>query len=189
VWEEAKMKRILFLCTIFALITGCISFPWVKADGPYTAPAQNVSVEIPDGWMRKNTDDYLLVTKDGPLLQYVMVERIHLDQDLKHTKKKFRKGMLPQELARIIIDNNSSNQSILNLKVRSNKPAKIKGHRGFKLLLTYKDKDGLKYKSLYYGFMKGEWFYGIRYNAPQRYYYKKELNAFKKIMGSLKLTS
>ena len=183
------MKRILLLCAILVCNTGCISFPWVKTDGPYTAPDHSVSVELPDGWMRKNTDEYLLVTKDGPLLQYILVERIHVDQKLKHTKKKIRRGMLPQELAQIIIDNNSSNENFLNLKVRSNKPTKIKGHRGFELLFTYKDKDGLGHKSLYYGFMTGEWFYGIHYNAPKRYYFKKELKTFKKVFDSLTLTS
>ncbi len=179
------MKRILLLCLVVLFITGCL--PWARTGGPFTAPAQNVSVDLPDGWMRKNTKDYLLVTRDGPLLQYIIVENIHATDALYHTKKKFRTGMLPQEQAEVIIDNTSSNPEILKLRIISNKPTKINGYSGFKVVYTYKDKNGLQYKSMYYGFMNGEWFYGIRYNAPLRHYYKKELNSFKKVVKSLKL--
>jgi len=57
------------------------------------------------------------------------------------------------------------------------------------MTFTYKDKRGLEYKSLYYGFMKGEWFYGIRYNAPQRHYYEKELKTFRKFVESLRVAA
>lgn len=183
------MKRSLWLLVIVLLIGGCISLPWVKTDGLYKAPAQNVSIELPDGWMRHNTNKHLFLTRDGPRLQYILVERIRVDDKLKHTKKKFRKGMLPQELAEIVIAHCSSNEKVLNFKVKSNRPIKINGHSGFKLLFTYEDGDNLEYRSLYYGFMEGEWFYGVRYNAPERYYYEKELKTFNKVVSSLKLAS
>lgn len=181
------MKRYAILCFVLISITACL--PWVRTGGPYTAPALRLSVDLPDGWMRLNTDEYLLITRDGVLLEYIMIEKIHVDDELKHTKKKFRRGMLSQDLAQVIIDNNSSNPDVLNLKVISSKPVKINGHRGFKLYFSYKDKESLKYKGLYYGFMEGDWFYGIRYNGTERHYFKKELNTFKNVLGSLKMTS
>jgi hypothetical protein len=182
------MKRLLLLCVIITLIAGCFSLPWVKTEvGSYAVPAQHVSAELPGGWMRLNTDDCLFITKDGPMLEYIMVQRIQCNSELKHTKKKFRPGMLPNEVADIIIDNNRLNEDVLNLKVESNRPAKIDGHSGFELTFTYKDSDGLEYKSLYYGFLEGEWFYGIRYNAPQRHYYQKEIKTFEKFLGTLKV--
>ena len=181
------MRRFLLLSAILILVVACV--PWVITGGPYVSPRQNISVELPEGWMRENTDEYLFITRDGPRLQYIMVETIHVDAELKHTKKKFRRKMLPQELAEVIIDQTNSNQEVLNFKVKLNKPTKIKGNPGFKLLYTYKDKDGLRFKCLYYGFLKGEWFYGIGYNAPSRYYFKKELEAFKKVLKSFQLIS
>ena len=180
------MKRYLLLCAIIVLIVGCVP-PWVRTGGFHVAPAQNMSMELPDGWMRLNTDEYMLITRDGIMLQYILVERINVQDELKHTKKKFRKGMLPQEQAKVITDNISSGQDVMNLKVRSNKPAKIAGHKGFKVVLTYRDKNKLAYKSIYYGFMEGDWFYGVRYDAPQRHYYKKHVKTFAKVVGSLKL--
>jgi hypothetical protein len=183
------MKRLFLVCAILLLTAGCISLPWVKTEGPYTATAQNISADLPEGWMRHNSDQYLFITKDGPLLQYIMVERIHHDGELKYTKKKFRRGMLPDEIAGIIIDNQKSNENVLNMKVETNKPAMINGNPGFEMTFTYKDKRGLEHKSLYYGFMKGDWFYGIRYNAPQRHYYEKELKTFRKFVESLRVAA
>lgn len=178
------MRR-FFLYLILLFLSSCA--PWIRTGGPYTATAQNVVVNLPDGWMRLNTDEFLFVTRDGENLQYVIVQNIHVDDELKHTKKKFRKGMLPLEAAEVIIDNISSNQDVLNLEVKENKAAKLCGHPAFRAVLTYKNRDGLKIKSIYYGFMEGEWFYGIRYAAPQRYFFEKDIKNFEKVAASLKL--
>jgi hypothetical protein len=122
-------------------------------------------------------------------LQFIAVQHIHMDDTLKYTKKKFRKGMLPLEAAEVIIDNISSNQDVLNLEVKENKAAKLCGRHAFRAVMTYKDRDGLKIKSVYYGFMEGEWFYGIRYAAPQRLYFEKDIKTFEKVAASMKLIS
>ena len=181
------MKRSLLICVILVFVAGCV--PWIRTGGLYSAPAQNVVVELPDGWMRLNSNDYLLITRDGVMLEFILIEKIFVDDALKHTKKKFRRGMLPQELAEVILDNIGSNQNNLKLNVISNVPQKISGHSGFKATFTFNNKDGLKYKSIYHGFMSGDYFYGIRYNASQRHYYARELETFKRVVASLKLSS
>lgn len=181
------MKRSLLLCVLFVFITGCL--PWVRTSGPYQSTYLNISADLPDGWMRRDytSRSDIFLTRDGAYLQYIMVEPIHMDAELRGTKKKFRKGMMAQELAEVIIDNTSSREDVLNFKVISNKPYTVAGHPGFRMVYTFRDTDGLKYKSLYYGFMEGEWFYGLSYSAPERYYYKRDLMAFKKVRDSLKL--
>jgi hypothetical protein len=179
------MKRLVLICLLVVFITGCL--PWVRTSGYHAEPTLNVSAELPYGWMRHNTTDYLFITRDGPMLQYIMVESIHVEDELKHTKKKFKKGMMPQEQAEVILDNTGSSEEVRNLKVKWNKPTKLNGRKAFKVLFTYQDEDGLQYQSLYYGFMEGDWFYGIRYNAPERYYFDKELKTFKDVLMSVKL--
>ncbi len=179
-------KAILFLIAVVLLLGGCA--PWYPTNGePYIAKAQNVSVNLPAGWMRQNRRDIVLATRDGLPLQTIMVETIHVNDDLKYTKKKFSPGMLPQEQAETIIDNMTSNQKVLGLKVLENKPAKIDGRQGFRALISFKDSDGLAYRSLYYGFMEKEWFYGLRYTAPQRHYFERDREAFDKAVSSVKL--
>lgn len=179
------MKRLSLIVLLF--IAGCVHAPWVQVGGLYTSESHNFSVEIPHGWMRLNTDKYLLITRDGVLLQNILIERLPIDKQLKHTKKKFNTGMLPQEAAEVILDNISSDQTNLNFEVIENIPAKIGEFPGFKAVFTYKNTDGLRLKSIYYGFMVGEWFYGIRYTAASRHYFEKDLKTFEKVFESFKL--
>jgi len=179
----SMMKR--FLLIAFLFLTGCA--PWMQAGGLYTLESQNFSVELPKGWMRLNTKKYLLVTRDGILLQNILIKRIRIDKPLKHTKKRLNKKMLPQEAAEVIIDDIASTPTVLNFKLIENVPARISGISGFKLVYTYKNRDGLRLKSILYGFIAGEWFYSISYTAPSRYYFDKDLETFKKVFESFRL--
>ncbi|HEY4485485.1 MAG TPA: hypothetical protein VI702_04055 [Nitrospiria bacterium] len=178
------MKRILLIALL--LLAGC-GGPWLRVGGPYTADDFNVKVDFPEKWMRMNTNDYLLVTRDGVLLQYILIETMRVDDALKHTKKKFKRGMLPQEAAEVILDNKTSNSEVLNFHLVENSPARIGGLPGFKAVYTFKDKDGLKVKGIYYGFLLKDQFYGVSYSAASRYYYEKDLKTFEKVFKSFKL--
>lgn len=166
-------------------VAGCAL--WTQIGGLYTSDAGKFSVELPNGWMKSNAVDYLLITRDGVLLQNIVIEQIDINKGLQHTKKKLRPDMLPQEAAEVIIDNMTSNPAILNLEVIENIPAKVGGFPGFKLVTTYKNKDGLKFKSVYYGFLWDHWLYSLRYSAPQRYYFVKDLPTFENVVKSFKL--
>ncbi len=201
------MRRILLLILLFTI--GCA--PWMQVGGLYTSRSHNFSVELPQGWMRLNksayqyltidqrilidhlltfpkADAYLFVTKDGILLQNIIINRGSIDEELENTKKKLSKGMLSYEAADVILDNISSDQAVLNFELLENNPVKISGFPGFRIVFTHKNEDGLRLKSIFYGFMKGEWFYTIRYTAALRHYFEKDLKAFEKILKSFKLT-
>ena len=68
-----------------------------------------------------------------------------------------------------------------------NAPAVIDGHAGFKILFTYQDKKGSEFKTLYYGFINGDSFFNLRYNAATRHYFEKDIADFKQILNSFKL--
>jgi hypothetical protein len=105
----------------------------------------------------------------------------------KNPKKKLAKDMLAQETAEVILDNVASNPEITDFKVLENSPMAIGGETGFKAVYTYKNKDGLKCKSVCCGLIAGEWFYGITYNAAERYYFDKDIETFAKSLQSFKL--
>ncbi len=178
------MRRFLLIVLIF--IAGCVE-TWKQVGGLYESGSLNFSVDLPKGWMGLNTKEGLLLTRDGVLLQNIFIERFKVDKELKYTKKKLKKDMLPQEIAEVIIDNINSNQTILNFKLLENIPVKINEFPGFKTLFTYKTKDGLRYNSIYYGFLAKEWFYSISYTAPARYYYDKDIQNFEKVFASFRL--
>jgi len=177
------MKKLLYIALIF--LTGCAA--WTQVGALYKNESYNFSVELPQGWMQWNRGKDLLITRDGVSLQYIQIERVKIEDSLKHTKKKFSKGMLPQEVAEVVLDNIASDKDILNLEVIENIPATISGIPGFKAVYTHKTKDGLKLKSFYSGCITGDWFYGINYTAALRYYFDKDIETFEKVLESFKL--
>ena len=179
------MKNLFLLIVVMFLLNGCV--PWLRTGGPYEATRENISLELPDGWMRLNSNDYLLLTRDGVLLQSILVENINVNDGLKHTKKKFRKGMLPLEATEVIVDNIASNSQVHNFEVKESKSAKVAGKAGFRVVYSYKTVEGLKMKGVVYGLMHGEWFYLIRYAAPKRHYFDRDLNTFEQVVASAHL--
>jgi len=179
------MKKLLLLLISLALIFGCASA--ANKRSLKDLPKSDFSVEIPAGWWKPQYVNKYLITKDGPFLQYVLIQQRPIDRSFKNTKKKLRKRMLPLESAGIIIDEIASDRNIMNFKVLENTPTLVDGHAGFKILFTYKDKKGSMFKTLYYGFISDNTFFSLRYNAAMRQYYDKDIADFKQILNSFKL--
>ena len=169
------------------LFGGCVSLPWQPAAGVYSSPKENFAVELPSGWMRLNAQEDVLVTRDGLLLQHVSIERAMVDKPLKNTKKTLTRGMQPQALAEVIIDNFVSSDRMLDVKILENRPVQIAQQRGFRLVYTHRDKNGLRFKSVLHGFLAGDVFYAIRYTAAERYYFSKDLPAYEHVLASFRL--
>ena len=178
------MKKLPALLISLLLITGCASMAQERS--LKNLPDKDFLVEIPDGWWKPKHIDKYLITKDGVFLQYVLIQQRPMDRPYRNTKKKLNKGMLPQEVAGVIIDEIASDRRIFNFNVIENSPAIIDGRQGFKILFTYQDKKGSTFKTLYYGFISGGWFYNLRYNAVIRYYFEKDIAAFEQILSSFK---
>ena len=179
------MKKIIALLIFLFLFTGCASVAQERS--LKNLPDNAFSVEIPEGWWKPKHIDKYLLTKDGVFLQYVLIQQRPIDRPYRNTKKKLNKGMLPQEAAGVIIDEIASDRRIHNFNVIENAPAIIDGREAFKILFTYKDKKGSTFKTLYYGFISGDSFYNLRYNAATRYYFEKDIAVFEKILSSFKV--
>jgi hypothetical protein len=181
------VKKLLILLTLL-VIGGC--GPWLRTEGPFVSAPLNFSVDPPQGWMRSNTDKYLLVTRDGVLLQKIVATRKSLDEEkqFRYTKKRVTSGMLPHEVAEIVLDDVQSDADNLNFEVVENAPATVAGKPGFKVVFTYRTKEGLKYRCMQYGLLWDNGLYSIFYIAPQRHYFDKDLPVFDNVVKSFKLT-
>ena len=180
------MKKLMPILTCLILVCGCASM--AQNNSLENLPDASFSVTIPDGWWKPDYIDKYLITKDGPFLQYVLIQERPVNRPFKNTSKKIRSGMLPQEAAGIIVDELASDHFITNFTVIENGPAVIDGHEGFKILFSYKNKKGSEFKTLYYGFIRGDKFYSLRYCAELQHYFEKDLPAFEQIIASFKLT-
>jgi len=170
---------------LFLIMTSCAAFwPW----GSRGSSSYNFSITYPEEWKRLNTKRYFMLTKDDPFKQYIMVRQRHVDKPFKHTDKLIRKGMSPQEAADVILDEVNADDSILGFKVIENVSATVHRYNGFKIVCTYGTKKGNKYKAIFYGFLIGEWLYGLRYNAGEGYYSEKDVETFQHVLNSFQIT-
>lgn len=181
------MKKLISLLICLLFIIGCASA--AKERSLKNLPDAGFSVDIPDGWWKPGYTNKFLITRDGPYIQYVLIQQRPLDKTFRNTQKKIRSRMLPQEAAGIIIDELASDRYLMNFSVIENAPATVDGHSGFKLLFTYKDKKGSEFKTLYYGFISEDSFYNLRYCAAVGPYFEKDIAGFEQIVNSFKLVN
>ncbi len=181
------MKKLMPFMTCLILFFGCASM--AQNHSLEKLPDSNFSIEIPNGWWKPEHIAKYIITKDGPFLQYVLIQQRPIDKPFTHTQKKIKSEMLPQEAAGIIIDELASDRYLTNFSVIENAPAVVDGHDAFKILFSYKNKKGAEFKTLYYGFISGDSFYNLRYCAEMQLYFEKDLPTFEQIIGSFKLNS
>jgi hypothetical protein len=175
------MKKFFWLFLI--VIVGC-------AHGMESgARPETYSVNAPKGWRKINTPKYYMITKDGAFLQYALIQERPIDKPFLYTKKKLRPGMLPQEVAGIVVDELSTDRTIINFRLIENTPVSIKGNEGFKLLFIYKDRDGSSFKTKYYGFVRGNLYYNLRYTAARRHYFDKDEETFDKFIQTFRIVT
>lgn len=154
---------------------------------PETLQTARWSLQTPAGWMRLSTPAYEMLSKDGPYLQYILIEERPLAQGFRFTRRKMDAGMLPHEAARLIVDNLRNDPKVRHFEVVSNEPSTVGGQPGFKLVYTYRDQQGVDVQSVYYGVILPHCFFNLRYTAARRYYFAKDLAAFRQVRDSVRL--
>jgi hypothetical protein len=95
--------------------------------------------------------------------------------------------MLPQEAAGVIVDEIMSDHRVLNFRVLDHHPTVINDYDGFKIVFTYKTRDGSVFKTVYYGLLKGDYFYSLRYNAAQGHFSQEDMDTFQKVIRSFRI--
>ena len=139
--------------------------------------------------MRLSTPAYEMFSKDGPYLQYIFFQQKPLGQVFRNTRQTLDQTLLPQEAAQIVADNLRLDPKIAGFNLLATQPATVDGHRGFKLLYTYKDRQGVTLRSIYYGVVLEHAFFNLRYTAAERHYYEKDLKAFQRMIETLHFPS
>ena len=121
-------------------------------------------------------------------MQNIRIERVAVGDELTHTKKKFAKRMLPQDVADVEVDEVRSDQGVRNVEFLENVPLQVAGFPGFKLVYTFRAGNGLRLKRAHYGVLVRDWVYRVQYQAPARHYFEKDLATFERVRESFKVT-
>jgi hypothetical protein len=177
------MKHRFWICLILVTLLASCAHGGGK-------PALTFNAMVPEGWKEIATDDAMMfMTKDGGYKQFVLIRERPLAEPFQFTQKTMQPGMLPEAAAEIIANEILADTNIRNFSVTENTPARIAGNSGFKLAFVYTDADGYVFKTIYYGFIKGDTFYNIRYGASQDEYFQKDLKTFEEVFKSFKLVA
>ena len=178
------MKRFLWLILILA--TACA--PFNRIEGGPDSGTRHFSIQYSKPWMELNYRKHLILTKDGPFSQYILVQQRPVDQPFKNTKRKLNNGMLPQEAAQVILDEMVSDRGLMNFQLIENHPVVVNQYEGFRIVFSYKTPDGVSFKSILCGLLQGEWFYSIRYNASEGHYSDTDVRTFENVLQSFQIT-
>lgn len=179
------MKRYqnLWILIGLAIIIGCAH----SSDRPQ-GPA-HFEIDIPSGWEKHYTKKYFLIYKGDPYRQYIMVQERPIEKRFKHSKGKMIAGINSQDAAGIIIAELQADKRILDLKVTEKSRATIKGNPGFKLMFSYKLSDGSTFNTLYYGFVKDDAYFSLRFNVSADRDFGKDLSAFRAVVDSFRFVA
>ena len=178
-------RPVIFVWIIATLMLTACAGPWNAAPGLLSEPQW--SITSPEGWMHLSTQESEMLSKDGPYLEYILIQSRSLAQGFRFTNQILKPDMLPHEAAQVITDNMRSDPLIRQLRLLASEPAMVGGHAGFRLIYSYQDPYGVKTKTIYYGVILPNRFFNLRYTAAHRYYFDKELPAFNEVVDSLRL--
>lgn len=167
------------------LLAGCATV-WQPVQGRLETATW--SIQVPDGWVRLTTPGYEMLSKDGPYLQYILIQETPIDKGFRYTRRVVTQDMLPHEMAGVVMDNLRADPQIMDLVLAENAPAMIGGQPGFKLVYSYQDRQGVAMRTIYYGTTNGARFFNLRYTATERHYFAVDRDAFEQVAKSLHLS-
>ncbi len=181
-----ELRRLSAIWILIGLVItiGCAHM----GDRPQTGPA-HFEVDIPAGWQKHYTKKYFLIYKGDPYRQYIMVQERPIDKPFKHSDKIINAGMTPLDAADVIAAELDADKQILDLNVMEKSRATIKGNAGFKLSFSYRLSDGTRFRTLYYGFVKDNTYFSLRFNVTADREFGRDLNVFHAVVNSFRFVA
>ena len=183
------MKPAALLPALCIALVGCAPMP-ARVDTPHVeALDKSYTVELPTGWIKQyTTEQNLIVSRDGVLLETLAVIHRPLKQAFHRTKKDATDTMLPSELAELeIAEIKARDEQTEALTVLENEPAPVSGKEGFRVKVAYHNPRGLEFYEEVYGAADKSGLYMLVYRTPRLYYYDKYYPEFQKTVASFRI--
>jgi hypothetical protein len=124
-----------------------------------------------------------------------------------HLQRRFTAGMAPTDAAEVLLDSRRNDPCVTDLEVREVESVQIAGQPGFRVVFDFRLKPSAPgdlewgaygwsefnvqnrrpaYRTIYYGFIAGEWFHGVACTAARRHYFDRDAAAFTAIVQRLR---
>lgn len=180
------LRHTLSACALL-LLSGCVT--WQPGGQPYTARSGDYRLTPPPGWMFIEAPaGTVRATRDGLVLQELTVTTHELKTPLPNSKRVLTSTLTAFELAEAVADDLRTNREFLNFEIVANEPATIGGREGFALTVRYQTKDKLRLTIRIAGVIQGNKLYTLRFAAPTRHYFERDLPAFTAAVQSFRWT-
>ena len=179
--------RSLAVGLLVASLSACA--PWARIDtaSRIESKREDYTLELPLGWVKRTADSNdVFVTRDGPALNYIVVNRQPHDRKLPRTKRETRADMLPHELAELAIAEWKGSESTANLQVLFSTPILLDGKPAARLHIRYKNDRGLPIERLMIALVDVRGRLSIQYEAPAIVYFQRGLADFEAMVASLR---
>ncbi len=170
------------------LVAGCAPWSAVDPNSRQIKVKEDYSLEAPLGWVRRNYDVYdVFLSRDGPLLNFIAIDREKHDRELPRTKRKTSADLLPQEVAELVIAEQKAVDSRASFTVLSNQPAMLGGTPAVRVHTRWKTERGLPIERLTYAMVDQKGRLALIYEAPGLVYFPKGLADFEAMVKTLSL--
>ena len=171
------------------LISLAACAPWTRVDPVNRNESRHndYTLDLPLGWVKRTADtNDLFVTRDGPALNYIVVNRQPHDRKLPRTKRETRADMLPHEVAELAIAEWKSSEATANLQVLSNTPILLDGRPAVRVHIRFKNDRGLPIERVMVALVDINGRLSIQYEAPAIVYFQRNLPAFEAMVASVR---
>lgn len=165
------------LATLLALLVGCQM--WNPGGVPFTDKDGAFTVRVPADWMFATAfgNDFT-ASKEGVILQQIVVEHRELKESLKNSKRMLTAALAPLEVAEAYADDLRSNHALLAFEIKENTPAQLGSQPGFHLVYSFRTEEKLRLTEECYGCIISGKLWLLRYRAPSRHYFESDRAVF-----------
>lgn len=177
---------IALLALTVMMSAGCST--WVPVSGKTPIAFQQVTTEIPPGWMHYVWSHGAYLTKHGGELDLIQVRRWPLSTLVKGTNRTLEGDLLPAEIAEISLDSRRLDAGVGGLEVLDNSPTTIDGSDCYRIEYTFRNDPGLLMRTIEYGCAVGPWMYRFEYRAAAQHYFAAYLDDFEGMVKSADFT-
>jgi len=175
------MNKIYKITLAFSLIalTACVP-NWKPVEPAAYVKQDGFSILLPEGWLKLENpnNNSVVASTDGPNLQSFVVIQKELKDSFKTTKVEVDANILSYELMEYFIAEFKANSGDVVVEVESKEAAEVSGQDGFRVVFTYKNQKGLRFKQIVYGCNNASKLYTLTYHAPVLYYFDKNVAEF-----------
>jgi hypothetical protein len=163
---------------------------------PITAPAVDsakagLAVELPIGWRqlgRLGSQGSLMMTRDGRNLQLMRVIVSSGGGKIYGTKLPLNTGSAPADIAQgYVASFKDESDDVEDVSIAEVKDVMVAGRSGFRVTMTYTSNE-LHYRAVAYGWVGAKHLYYVDYHAPILSVFDENLDAFEKLIASIRMT-